>query len=96
MRKYVYFSMLFMFFTIFAIRLTKEDIRNFSLSKGANFSEEEINFTYDFIKKNWKDVLKNPNIFDIDRYKNHYKPENFPKIKQVFNEYFQKFNSFLK
>ena len=77
-------------------RLTKEDIRNFSLSKGANFSEEEINFTYDFIKKNWKDVLKNPNIFDIDRYKNHYKPENFPKIKQVFNEYFQKFNSFLK
>lgn len=32
-------------------RLTKEDIRNFSLSKGANFSEEEINFTYDFIKK---------------------------------------------
>lgn len=77
-------------------RLTKEDIRNFSLSKGANFSEEEINFTYNFIKKNWKDVLKNPNIFDIDRYKNHYKPENFPKIKQVFNEYFQKFNSFLK
>ena len=44
-------------------RLTKEDIRNFSLSKGANFSEEEI---------------------------------NFPKVKQVFNEYFQKFNSFLK
>lgn len=77
-------------------RLTKEDVRNFSLSKGANFSEEEINFTYDFIKKNWKDVLKNPSIFDIDRYKGHYSNENFLKIKQVFNEYLQKFGSNFK
>lgn len=39
-------------------RLTKEDIRNFSLSKGANFSEEEINFTYDFIKKKLERCFK--------------------------------------
>ena len=32
-------------------RLTREDVRNFSLNKGAHFSEEEVNFTYDFIKK---------------------------------------------
>ena len=77
-------------------KLTKEDINTFALKKGASLNQEEIDFTYDFIKKNWKDVLKNPSIFDIDRYKNHYRSENFPKVKQVFNEYFQKFNSFLK
>lgn len=77
-------------------KLTKEDINNFALKKGATLCPEEIDFTYNFIKKNWKDVLKNPNIFDIDRYKNHYKEENFSKVKQVFNEYFQKFNSILK
>lgn len=74
-------------------KLNKNDIRNFSSSKGANLSDEEIDFTYNFIIKNWQEIIKNPSIFDIDRYKNHYKEENFIKIKQVFNEYLHKFNS---
>lgn len=77
-------------------KLKKEDIEQFALSKGAVLSNEELDFTYNFIKKNWKDVLKNPSIFDIDRYEDRYQKENFLKIKQVFKEYFQKFNSFLK
>lgn len=32
-------------------RLTKEDINNFALKKNANLSPEELDFTYDFIKK---------------------------------------------
>ena len=35
---------------------------NFALKKGANLSNEELDFTYLFIKKNWKDVLKNTSI----------------------------------
>lgn len=77
-------------------KLKKEDIEHFALSKGAVLSNEELDFTYNFIKKNWKDILKNPSIFDIDRYEDRYQKENFLKIKQVFKEYFQKFNSFLK
>lgn len=77
-------------------KLKKEDIRAFALSKGANLSDEEIDFTYSFIKKNWVDVLKNPSIFDIDRYSSRYQKENFIKIKQVFMEYFQKFSSLKK
>lgn len=68
-------------------KLTKDDINKFAISKGANLSNEELEFTYSFIKKNWKDVLKNPSIFDIERYSKYYSKDNFIKIKQVFNEY---------
>ena len=77
-------------------KLTKDDVNKFAISKGANLSNEELEFTYSFIKKNWKDVLKNPSIFDIERYSKYYSKDNFIKVKQVFNEYFQKFSSFLK
>ncbi len=68
-------------------KLTKEDINKFAISKGANLSNEEVDFTYTFIKKNWKDIIKNPAIFNLDRYSKYYQKENFIKIKQVFNEY---------
>ncbi len=76
-------------------KLTKEDIKNFATKKGATLSSAELDFTFDFVKKNWKDVLKNPNLFDLKRYQNHYSKENFEKIKQAFNEYYQKFGTYL-
>lgn len=77
-------------------KLTKDDVNKFAISKGATLSNEELEFTYSFIKKNWKDILKNPSIFDIERYSKYYSNDNFIKIKQVFNGYFQKFSSYLK
>ncbi len=68
-------------------KLTKDDINKFATSKGATLSNEELEFTYSFIKKNWKDILKNPSIFDIERYSKYYSKDNFIKVKQVFNEY---------
>ena len=68
-------------------KLTKDDINKFATSKGATLSNEELEFTYSFIKKNWKDILKNPSIFDIERYSKNYSKDNFIKVKQVFNEY---------
>ena len=66
-------------------KLTKDDVNKFAISKGANLSNEELEFTYSFIKKNWKDVLKNPSIFDIERYSKYYSKDNFIKVKQVFS-----------
>ena len=75
--------------------MTREDINNFAIKKGINLNDAELTFTYNFLKKNWKDYLRNPNIFDINRYQNNFSPENFIKIKKVFKEYYQKFGSFL-
>ena len=77
-------------------KMTKEDIAKFAQSKNCILSNEELDFTYTFIKKNWQDILKNPSVFDIERYKNKYSEANFKKVKQVYQEYFQKFSSFLK
>lgn len=75
--------------------LKKEDVFNFAVSKNIFLSNEELNFTYAFIKKNWQDIVKNPNLFEIERYKNRFSEENFKKVKQLFKEYHQKFGSFL-
>lgn len=77
-------------------RLTKEDVGNFALSKNAILSPEELDFTYDFVKKNWEQVIKNPKLLNLERYKNHYSPENFNKIVKLFNEYSAKYQAFLK
>lgn len=76
-------------------RMTKDDINNFALNKNINLSESELNFTYDFVKKNYKEMLGNPRMFDINRYQNNYSKENFDKIAKVYAEYFNKYSSYL-
>ncbi len=75
--------------------ITKDDVNNFAKSKNITLSESELNFTYAFVKKNYKEMLKNPNLFKIDRYKDHYQGNNFEKIKKVYIEYFSKYQRFL-
>jgi len=77
-------------------RLTKEDINNFAISKNVNLSSEELDFTYLFIKKNWEQIIKNPNLLNLDRYQDKFSSENFPKIKKLVNEYSARYESFLK
>ncbi len=75
--------------------LSKEDVNKFAKSKNIFLDENELSFTYDFIKKNYKQMIKNPNLFKIDLYKNKYKGNNFEKIKKVYIEYFSKYQRFL-
>lgn len=77
-------------------KIKKEDVEQFALSKNVHLSNDELDFTYLFLKKNWQEIIKNPSIFNIDRYKDRYTEENFKKVKQVYLEYFQKFGSLLK
>lgn len=79
----------------YASSLTAEDIDKFAKSKNVYLSEEELGFTYSFIKKNYKEIISNPKMFDIDRYKNKFSEENFNKIKKVYTEYLSKYQAFL-
>lgn len=74
--------------------LSKEQVNNFALSKNVRFSEDELDFTYNFVKKNWRSILSNPTLLNLERYQDKYTPENFSKIKQVFIEYSQKYQKF--
>lgn len=76
--------------------LTKEEVNNFAVSKNVFLSSEELDFVYDFVKKNWEQVIKNPNLLNLERYKDKFTPENFSKIKKLFNEYSSRYQAFLK
>ena len=76
-------------------RMTIQDVNNFAISKNIILSAEELQFVYDFISKNWEQVVKNPKLLNLDRYKNHFSPENFEKIKKLFLEYSSRYSSFI-
>ena len=80
---------------IYIKRMSKEDIKNFAISKNINLSDQELDFTYDFVKKNYKNFFANPKLFNIERYKNYYSKENFSKITKVFQEYTKKYANYL-
>ena len=75
--------------------MTKEDVRNFATKKNIQLSEKELDFTYNFIKKNYKNYFANPKVFNLELYKNEYTKENFSKITKVYQEYIQRYANYL-
>lgn len=76
-------------------RMTIQDVNNFAVSKNIQLSPEELQFVYEFISKNWEQVIKNPKLLHLDRYKDRFSPENFKKIKKLFLEYSSRYSSFI-
>ena len=75
--------------------LSKDQINNFALKNNLNLSGLELDFLYVFIKKNYKEVLANPELLNLERYKTKFSEENFIKIKEIFNEYLTKYRAYL-
>ena len=80
---------------LFIKNLKKEQIKEFAIKKGANLSDEELDFTYNFIKNNYSQVLRNPDSYNLNLYKDHYSPKNFLIIQEIIDEYYQKFKIYL-
>lgn len=72
------------------------DLNNLAISRDIGLSNEELEFSYSFIKKNWQNILSNKGLFDIDKYKNRFSEENFIKIKSLYKEMLLKYGSYLK
>lgn len=72
---------------LYISNLRKEDIVNFGIKKNIRLSNEELDFTYDFIKNNYKEVLKNKDSFNLLKYKEKFSEENFNKINDLIKEY---------
>lgn len=74
--------------------LDKNTLNNFALKNNITLSEEELNFTYNFIKKNWEIIYNNKATFDITKYKSKYTEENFIKITNLIKEYKIKYSKY--
>lgn len=75
--------------------LSLHDLNNLAINKNINLSDEELTFSYNFIKTNWKNILNNHGIFDIEKYKDKFTEENFNKIKQLLKESLQKYSKYI-
>lgn len=72
------------------------DLNNLAISKGIGLSDNELKFSYEFVKKNWKNILNNNGIVDLEKYKDKYSVTNFEKIKSLYKEMIGKYGIYLK
>ena len=77
-------------------KLTREQVTSFALMHNIVLSNEELEFTYNFIKNNYENILNNYESLNLEQYKHYYTVDNFEKIKILFYEYSNKFKPFLK
>ncbi len=67
--------------------MKKEDIIKFANKNNLTTTNEEIDFIYNFIKNNYESILKNPNKFDINNYRDKFSNENFIFLTNLINKY---------
>ena len=76
-------------------KLSIDDVNIFAQKNNIYLNSDELEFTYQFIKKNWQAILSNPNLLNLDRYKDKFSEENLVKIKKLFKEYSIKYKNYL-
>ena len=74
----------------YVMKMTKEDCQNFAIKNNISLNDEELDFVYNFIKKNYNELLINPNI-DLSKFKKHFTDENYIKINKLLIELKQKY-----
>ena len=72
---------------LYISNLRKEDIILFGEKNNIYLDEHELVFTYNFIKNNYKEVLKNKDNFDFSKYKKEFSEENYFKIEKLIKKY---------
>lgn len=68
-------------------KLTKHDVNNFAIKNNINLTSSELDFTYTFIKNNYKEVLNNKNNFNFNKYRSNFSEDSFNKIKILIDKY---------
>ena len=76
-------------------KLKKEDVLNFAIKNNVSLTEEELDFTYQFVKKNWEPIIRNPKLLNVERYRSRYSEGNFVKIVNLIQMYYQKYGHLL-
>ena len=75
--------------------LTIDKLNSLAIENNIYLSNEELLFSYNFIKNNYKEVLNNHSNFDINKYRNYFSEENYKKIKDLIDEYYLKYKKYL-
>lgn len=68
-------------------KLTKEDILNFCNKENISLTNEELNIFYIFIKKYWREFIKNEPSKIFNDLKTKIRPTTYDKMIILYNKY---------
>ena len=74
--------------------LNINDLEKFLKSNNIYLNDNELKYTYSFIKKNYEAIYYNPNL-DLSKYKSYYTENNFNKILNLIEKYKKKYINYL-
>ncbi len=75
--------------------LTKEDIVKFASFQNEILTNNEVDFLYNIIKKEWKTIIFGDYRIILNQYKNNLSVDKWNKIENLIIEYKEKYKSFL-
>ena len=75
--------MMMMFAEMYINNMTMDQLNEMALGNGIKLSNNELEFSFKFIKKNWKEVLANHEDFDLSQYKDNFSNDNYKKIVEL-------------
>lgn len=76
-------------------KLNINDVNNYLLNNNISLNNEELEFSYNFIKKNWKSIISNISSFNISKYKEKFSEENYIKLQLLLKESILKYQNYL-
>jgi hypothetical protein len=74
--------------------LKKEDIVSFLKGENIVLSDDEIDFCFSYIKKNWSLLFENQNQIFLDL-KNHLNPTTYKQVLPILEFYQKKYKNYL-
>lgn len=75
--------------------LTKEDIVKFASFQNEILTNNEMDFLYNIIKKEWKTIIFGNYQVILSQYKEYLSVDKWNKIENLILEYKEKYKSFL-
>lgn len=75
--------------------LTKEDIVKFASFQNEILTNNEVDFLYNIIKKEWKTIIFGDYRIILNQYKNNLSVDKWNKIENLIIEYKEKYKNFL-
>lgn len=72
---------------LYVRNMSVSNVRDFAYKNNIALSDEETDFVYNFIKNNYREVIKNRDSFDLSAYKEKFSEENFQKIEKLIKKY---------
>lgn len=77
-------------------KMSLNDFNSMALDQGIKLSEDELVFSYNFIKNNWLEIFNNYDNFDFSMYKNKFSEENYKKICILIDDMYSKYGHLIK